>query len=276
MGDVDRATTLGWRESLRRHYKQKHEDLPRITSLRPRVPANLLFAIEGALKKEVRPVADQGRFLEELTYNPPPVLAQPYPPGEGPIDNAPTVQFRPATLLADELVDAATAHAVAESGADLQDDVAAPIPAPASLEAAVEPAPFIPSDPNPLTIAVTPVDFAEPIDTTHHGFPRSNGRHMVIEPAFWCVAPKCLESRMSPRQPISVSRVILGDPFAKSHQLRYFGVSRRNQFCEHRAHAASVSPGSQWPATMSRCARLPTYSSLVAHQAAPVAGATMK
>ena len=33
-------------------YKQKHEDLPRITSLRPRVPANLLFAIEGALMKD--------------------------------------------------------------------------------------------------------------------------------------------------------------------------------------------------------------------------------
>ena len=32
-------------------YKQKHEQLPRITSLRPRVPANLLFAIEGALQK---------------------------------------------------------------------------------------------------------------------------------------------------------------------------------------------------------------------------------
>src|SRR4029077_2403464 len=33
-------------------YKQKHEELPRITSLRPRVPANLLFAIEGALVKD--------------------------------------------------------------------------------------------------------------------------------------------------------------------------------------------------------------------------------
>jgi len=32
-------------------YKQKHEDLPRITSLGPRVSANLLFAIEGALAK---------------------------------------------------------------------------------------------------------------------------------------------------------------------------------------------------------------------------------
>jgi serine/threonine protein kinase len=29
-------------------YNQKHEELPRITSLRPRVPANLLFAIERA------------------------------------------------------------------------------------------------------------------------------------------------------------------------------------------------------------------------------------
>jgi serine/threonine protein kinase len=56
-------------------YKQKHEDLPRITSLRPRVPANLLFAIEGALVKD-----KEGRwqtideFLNQLTYNPPPVL----------------------------------------------------------------------------------------------------------------------------------------------------------------------------------------------------------
>jgi len=148
-------------------YKQKHEDLPRITSLRPRVPANLLFAIEGALKKDK---AERWQtidgFLEQLTYNPPPVLAQPYPPGEGPVDNEPTVQFRPAALVADELVDAATAHAVAESDADLQDDVAAAIPSSAPLDAAVEPAAFITSDPDPLTITAAPVYAAEPIEAT--------------------------------------------------------------------------------------------------------------
>ena len=81
-------------------YKQKHEDLPRITALRPRVPANLLFAIEGALKKDrTQRWQTIDGFLEQLTYNPPPVLAEPYPPGEGPVDDEPTVQFRAATLL---------------------------------------------------------------------------------------------------------------------------------------------------------------------------------
>jgi serine/threonine protein kinase/uncharacterized protein YecT (DUF1311 family) len=167
-------------------YKQKHEDLPRITSLRPRVPANLLFAIEGALKKDKSQRWQTiDSFLEQLTYNPPPVLAQPYPPGEGPVDNAQTVQFRPATLLADELVDAATAHAGAESAADLPDDVAAPIPAPAPLDATVEPAAFITSDPEPLTIAVTPVDAAEPVDTTRSepAFSEAFARSVAAGPA---------------------------------------------------------------------------------------------
>jgi uncharacterized protein YecT (DUF1311 family) len=58
-------------------YKQKHEDLPRITSLRPRVPANLLFAIEGALAKDRdRRWQSADDFLEQLTYSPPPALSQ--------------------------------------------------------------------------------------------------------------------------------------------------------------------------------------------------------
>ena len=76
-------------------YKQKHENLPRITSLRPRVPANLLFAIEGALAKDrARRWQTTDQFLEELTYNPPPVLAQTElgaPPAD---DDEPTVRFR--------------------------------------------------------------------------------------------------------------------------------------------------------------------------------------
>ena len=61
-------------------YKQKHEELPRITSLRPRVPANLLFAIEGALVKDrEKRWQSIDEFLEHLTYDPPPVLSQEYP-----------------------------------------------------------------------------------------------------------------------------------------------------------------------------------------------------
>ena len=76
-------------------YKQKHEDLPRITALRPRVPANLLFAIEGALNKDKErrwPTTDA--FLDQLTYNPPPVLSQTYPPGAERVGYEPTVRFR--------------------------------------------------------------------------------------------------------------------------------------------------------------------------------------
>ena len=80
-------------------YKQKHEDLPRITSLRPRVPANLLFAIEGALVKDrARRWQTIDEFLNQLTYNPPPLLSQTYPPGAARRDYEPTVQFRSATL----------------------------------------------------------------------------------------------------------------------------------------------------------------------------------
>jgi len=84
-------------------YKQKHEDLARITSLRPRVPANLLFAIEGALVKDkARRWQTVDEFLDQLTYNPPPLLAQTYPPGSTKGDYEPTVRFRAATLQSDE------------------------------------------------------------------------------------------------------------------------------------------------------------------------------
>ena len=76
-------------------YRQKHEDLPRITSLRPRVPANLLFAIEGALvKNREGRWQDIDQFLEHLTYNPPPVLARSRREGEPAPADAPTVKFR--------------------------------------------------------------------------------------------------------------------------------------------------------------------------------------
>ena len=76
-------------------YKQKHEDLPRITSVRPRVPANLLFAIEGALAKDrARRWQTTDQFLEQLTYDPPPVLAQTQISAPPPLEDEPTVRFR--------------------------------------------------------------------------------------------------------------------------------------------------------------------------------------
>jgi len=81
-------------------YKQKHEDLPRITTLRPRVPANLLFAIEGALMKDrAKRWRSADEFIERLTYNPPPVLAQDYPAGASPPDDQPTLVFRRTALV---------------------------------------------------------------------------------------------------------------------------------------------------------------------------------
>jgi len=98
-------------------YKQKHEDLPRITSMRPRVPANLLFAIERALVKD-RKLRWQNtdEFLEQLTYNPPPVLAQAYPPGALRRDDHPTVRFRRLALVRDD-DDAPAADGDAGAGA---------------------------------------------------------------------------------------------------------------------------------------------------------------
>jgi serine/threonine protein kinase/uncharacterized protein YecT (DUF1311 family) len=86
-------------------YKQKHEDLARITSVRPRVPANLLFAIEGAMVKDkARRWQTIDEFLDHLTYNPPPLLSQTFPPGATQGEYAPTVRFRPATVLEDPSV----------------------------------------------------------------------------------------------------------------------------------------------------------------------------
>ena len=77
-------------------YKQKHEDLPRITTLRPRVPANLLFAIEGALAKDrTRRWQSIDEFLAQLIYNPPPVLSQAQMEPRQPVDDhEPTIRFR--------------------------------------------------------------------------------------------------------------------------------------------------------------------------------------
>ena len=75
-------------------YSQKHAELPRITSLRPRVPANLLFAIEGALAKDKAQrwqSADQ--FLEQLTYAPPPVLTQHQLVADEPVGNEATPEI---------------------------------------------------------------------------------------------------------------------------------------------------------------------------------------
>ena len=84
-------------------YKQKHEHLPRITSLRPRVPANLLFAIERALVKDKKlRWQNTEEFLDQLTYNPPPLLEQPFPPGARRSDDQPTVRFRPLSLVRDD------------------------------------------------------------------------------------------------------------------------------------------------------------------------------
>ena len=76
-------------------YKQKHEELPRITTLRPRVPANLLVAIERALEKSpARRWQSADELLEHLTYNAPPVLAQSYPGAAASRDDEETIRFR--------------------------------------------------------------------------------------------------------------------------------------------------------------------------------------
>jgi serine/threonine protein kinase/uncharacterized protein YecT (DUF1311 family) len=88
-------------------HKQKHEDLPRITSLRPRVPANLLFAIEGALVKDKeRRFQTISEFLDQLTYNPPPLLSQTYPPGPPRGDYEPTLRFVREALPGEGAVEA--------------------------------------------------------------------------------------------------------------------------------------------------------------------------
>jgi serine/threonine protein kinase/uncharacterized protein YecT (DUF1311 family) len=76
-------------------YKQKHEVLPRITTLRPRVPANLLVAIERALEKDPdRRWQSAEELVAHLAYEPPPVLEQSFPPAAAPRDDEATVRFR--------------------------------------------------------------------------------------------------------------------------------------------------------------------------------------
>ena len=82
--DIYSLGLLGWEmlagerpwagESLYRViYKQKHEELPRLTLLRPDIPEHLLFAIEGALHKDRETRwADVDEFLEELSERPAP------------------------------------------------------------------------------------------------------------------------------------------------------------------------------------------------------------
>ena len=109
-------------------YKQKHEQLPRITSLRPRVPANLLFAIERALVKDKKlRWQNTEEFLDQLTYNPPPVLEQSFPPGAVRADYEPTVRFRPLALVRDD------DDSVAATPMDARDEVVTAPPEPTIL-----------------------------------------------------------------------------------------------------------------------------------------------
>ena len=129
-------------------YKQKHEDLPRITSLRPRVPANLLFAIEGALIKDKnRRWQNIDEFLDQLTYNPPPLLSQTYPPGAARPDYEPTVRFRreasePAAAEARSVTVGDPLHNMTAEAPDATPTVATPaIPLNAAADYAVAPEP---------------------------------------------------------------------------------------------------------------------------------------
>src|SRR5688572_10046478 len=107
-------------------YKQKHEQLPRITSLRPRVPANLLFAIERALVKDKKlRWQNTEEFLDQLTYNPLPLLEQSFPPGARRSDDQPTIRFRPLSLVRD---DDPAAPAATDRDADDARDAVAPEP----------------------------------------------------------------------------------------------------------------------------------------------------
>jgi len=109
--DIYSLGVLGWELLTGQHpwagenlygviYKQKHEDLPRITAVRPRVPANLLFAIEGALIKDrSRRWQSAEAFLAQLTYNPPPLLFGTRTEAARPREDEPTVRFRRVPAL---------------------------------------------------------------------------------------------------------------------------------------------------------------------------------
>ena len=104
-------------------YKQKHEELPRITTLRPRVPANLLFAIEGALVKDRdRRWQRVDDFLEQLTFSPPPVLSQPAS-GVARTEEEPTVRFRRPVIAS-----AADPNASLEPASPSRGGVGLPLP----------------------------------------------------------------------------------------------------------------------------------------------------
>jgi len=104
-------------------YKQKHEELPRITTLRPRVPANLLFAIEGALVKDRdRRWQRVDDFLEQLTFSPPPVLSQ-QASGVARTEVEPTVKFRRPVIAS-----AADPDASVEPASPSRGDMGLPLP----------------------------------------------------------------------------------------------------------------------------------------------------
>ena len=104
-------------------YKQKHEELPRITTLRPRVPANLLFAIEGALVKDRdRRWQRVDEFLEQLTFSPPPVLSQ-QASGVARTEEEPTVRFRRPVIAS-----AADPNASVEPASPSRGGVGLPLP----------------------------------------------------------------------------------------------------------------------------------------------------
>ena len=76
-------------------YKQKHEALPPITAVRPRVPANLLSVIERALEKDpARRWQSAEELLSHLTYEPPPVLARTLDGTSAAMDDETTLRFR--------------------------------------------------------------------------------------------------------------------------------------------------------------------------------------
>jgi serine/threonine protein kinase/uncharacterized protein YecT (DUF1311 family) len=158
-------------------YKQKHEDLPRITSLRPRVPANLLFAIEGALKKnrdERFQTIDE--FLDQLTYNPPPLLSQTYPAGATRAGDEPTLIFRSPSL---------TGNDEAQVDVVLHDDIAPAPGHPAPAFFAGDSFGESTSDPTPPKEAVATSPVAEP-DATPAPIKRSP---MVAPPVRAALAP---------------------------------------------------------------------------------------